>query len=384
MVVPKLTSMSPIQLPTHLIPTALSTRSTVGDPYLAHFLLGTVLNSFWTGVVQVQTYLFFKNFPKDPHFTKILVATMWLLQIFFLGATVDLVYIELIRAPKDFILLSEIPWILPYLGTHKMLINTLTQIFFASRLWGYGREPLIMVFLGILIAANIVMAIVNTVESWRNTTGKVSTWSVTPWNVLIVVTDIVISIYLSYLMRKRRSGFRSTDSMLTSLTLYGVANGAISSAIALLVFVGNQIGVVTININILLWSSPLLICVVLANLHLRNALRARLPVDESIPTPSFSLKGLGGFTRRHSLSQRARGPSGSSAERKTMSHAATTEPGTEEHPRTNSTQISGSDFGDIMLIEAPSAPSGLLAGPSCRKARPEPEGCPPRTPTTQC
>ncbi|KAF8318006.1 hypothetical protein DL93DRAFT_490634 [Clavulina sp. PMI_390] len=31
----------------------------------------------WTGVAQVQTYLFYRRFPEDPYVIKLLVAVLW-------------------------------------------------------------------------------------------------------------------------------------------------------------------------------------------------------------------------------------------------------------------------------------------------------------------
>ncbi|KAF8313606.1 hypothetical protein DL93DRAFT_2080929 [Clavulina sp. PMI_390] len=64
-------------------PSNIASRS-LGPSYLLDILIGTLLNSFWTGVIHVQTYLFYQRFPKDPHYVKLIVAILWVAQTFYL------------------------------------------------------------------------------------------------------------------------------------------------------------------------------------------------------------------------------------------------------------------------------------------------------------
>ncbi|KAF8318016.1 hypothetical protein DL93DRAFT_491127 [Clavulina sp. PMI_390] len=296
MIILELSSLSSMKLSICLIPSTPSSGSpTTTSPYALDYLVGTIINSFWTGVVQIQTYLFFQRFPKDPFVMKLLVASMWLLQTFSIIGCVDLAYFELIRTLNDPSLLSVVPWNIRYLATHRMIITTLTQVIFTTRLWAYGRDLRMIMLLAVSIAVTLGLGIVNSIYTWRITDAKFSYWTQTAWNTSIVVTDVLISTYLSYLMQRRKNGFRSTNSIMNMITLYGILNGAISSAVAALACIGchldqNQLGMLNLSLNVAMWSPPLMICVTLANLHLRSTLRSLMPRDESIPMPSFSLQ----------------------------------------------------------------------------------------------
>ncbi|KAF8318008.1 hypothetical protein DL93DRAFT_2095553 [Clavulina sp. PMI_390] len=227
------------------------------------------------------------------------------------------------------------------------------------------------------------LGIANSEDTWRSTGGDGSYWTQTAWNISIVVTDIVISGYLSYLMRKRRTGFRSTNSMTTLITLYGVTNGAVSSAVALVAFLGNQLVNVDMSINIALWSPPLMICVVLA-----NALRALVPPDESIPMPSFSLHVLaraprGRYAAPQVASQGIHRSTSTTLSSEETGTPRVPEPKAQDHDRIDSSNLSDSGGDEtILIIESPCYPPSNSTGISCRKINPRSEEGP-TTPTTE-
>ncbi|KAF8318007.1 hypothetical protein DL93DRAFT_2165416 [Clavulina sp. PMI_390] len=154
---------------------------------------------------------------------------------------------------------------------------------------------------------------------------------------------------------------------MTLITLYGITNGAISSAVALLSLLGNQLGLTNISINVALWSSPLAIVVVLANLHLRSTLRALDSYDQSIPVPSFSLHVVGRAPRsgqgtHQSISHRTHQ---SSITHSSMKGASA--PRTGPEARDCLIGVPDADVDDTILIEPQDSAEDSLAGPSCRQ-----------------
>ncbi|KAF8318017.1 hypothetical protein DL93DRAFT_493006 [Clavulina sp. PMI_390] len=115
-----------------------------------------------------------------------------------------------------------------------MLITTLTQIIFASRLWAYGRNLRMIMLVGVSITATLGLGIADSIYLWCTSNPQLSYWTQTAWDVLIVFTNVVISAYLSYLMWRLNTGFRSTNSIMNLIRLYGILNGAINSAIGVL------------------------------------------------------------------------------------------------------------------------------------------------------
>ncbi|KAF8308306.1 hypothetical protein DL93DRAFT_2087063 [Clavulina sp. PMI_390] len=182
-----------------------------------------------------------------------------------------------------------------YLSYQTMIVTTLTQIFFASRLWAYGRDFRVMVPLGLLILTTFVFGIWSTIDAWTlesNGKGSEIYRVFTTWKSLTVGTDLTISIYLCFLMIRRRSGIKSTDSFMNLIMLYGVASGALSSVLAVINLVADD----TLSFRDTLLVAPLyppvMVCAVLANLHLRSSLRP--PTTQ--PGQVISLTPVHGFS----------------------------------------------------------------------------------------
>ncbi|KAF8318015.1 hypothetical protein DL93DRAFT_490930 [Clavulina sp. PMI_390] len=155
--------------------------------------------------MQVQTYLFYCKFPNDPYFMKALVATMWLLQSLNFFTNLDLAYFHLIRAIKDPLLLSEIPWTVRYLGTHRVFITSLTQTYFAFRLWSYAQDRCMSLLLGVLTTTTLALGIANSIDTWQTSDDGYSHWTQTAWNISIV-----------------GGGFHKLTAVLVPITLIGI------------------------------------------------------------------------------------------------------------------------------------------------------------------
>ncbi|KAF8313715.1 hypothetical protein DL93DRAFT_1163365 [Clavulina sp. PMI_390] len=257
--------------------TAVAARP--GQEYLGAFLVTIWLNSFWTGVMHVQAYLYYRRFPRDSVYIKLLVLTLCLFQTFYF--CLSFLYYNLIYAAENNATILAGTWDVHYIATHRLITTTLTQVFFAGRLWAYGLHVWMMVPLGIMVVATLGIGIAENYNAWHLQPGsKLFVWSVSAWNSLM-------------------SGFRSTNSVIRMITLYGVASGTINSLLALGSLIFNQIECFSGQFLTIAWPPVITICAVLANLQVRSSLRALIPTDQSIPTPSFSMKALEAMPQRH-------------------------------------------------------------------------------------
>ncbi|KAF8304834.1 hypothetical protein DL93DRAFT_415458 [Clavulina sp. PMI_390] len=210
--------------------------------FLGAFLVTIFLNSFWTGVLHVQAYLLFRRFPRDPIYLKALVSILCLFQTFYFGTSLSFLYYNVIYTAKNNAPILAGRWDIYYIATHRLITTTLTQIFFVARLWAYGLHKSATVPLGVMIAGTLAVGIVENYEVWHLQLGSgLFFWSLSAWNSLIVAVDTIISISLFVLMSKRKSGFKSTNSVMRMITLYGVATGGINSVLALASLIFNQL-----------------------------------------------------------------------------------------------------------------------------------------------
>ncbi|KAF8308307.1 hypothetical protein DL93DRAFT_2171162 [Clavulina sp. PMI_390] len=139
--------------------------------------------------------------------------------------------------------------------------------------------------LGALIMATFTSGVVSAVKAPANSLQRESfdAGSVSTWYSLIVVTDSFISFYFIFVMMRRRSTVQSTNSIMKRITLYGVSSGGVNSLSALFILVAIQVWWLPGIMVIIPGWSAITISTVLANLHLRSALRARIPKDQDIP-----------------------------------------------------------------------------------------------------
>ncbi|KAF8319299.1 hypothetical protein DL93DRAFT_2164517 [Clavulina sp. PMI_390] len=102
-------------------------------------------------------------------------------------------------------------------------------------------------------------------------------WDMGVWLAMAAAADILLAMSLAFEMRKRRTGHFKTDSVLNRLALYGVATGAVTAILVIiLLFLFVVADIVEI---LLLFALPLggvYIVTLLSNLHLRSSLRSAL------------------------------------------------------------------------------------------------------------
>jgi len=117
------------------------------------------------------------------------------------------------------------------------------------------------------------------------------TWLVETWLTVQATVDVVIATYMCLLLRRRRTGFQKTDSVINRMALYTISTGLVTSVlscISLLLFA--KYGV---SLSVLVVGMPLggfYSITMLANLHTRTRLRARLATPSLLELISSSIK----------------------------------------------------------------------------------------------
>ncbi|KAF9504896.1 hypothetical protein BS47DRAFT_1368454 [Hydnum rufescens UP504] len=125
---------------------------------------------------------------------------------------------------------------------------------------------------------------------------KECTWLVVSWLTVQATADIVIATCMCLLLRRRRTGFQKTDSVINRMVLYTISTGLITSVLSCFLLVVHDIA------SAELMGAPLgtfYSITMLANLHMRTTLRARLETPSPLELISTSIKresdGMRGF-----------------------------------------------------------------------------------------
>lgn len=198
-------------------------------------LIGVLFATFFQGVLTVQVYQYYQDFPEDPRATRILVAILW---------TLDFIHLVLISYTIYYYLVTS--WgntggimhlVLPFcFHLFPIAFTTLfSQLFFLYRIWVFSQRnawivgPIFICSLGYfsLIFASGVMS--TTVAGFPQ--------GLMPMVIIGVTTDLSIAALLCYYLRRRSEatrGMRLTSTLVSQVIRYTVATGAITSLLILM------------------------------------------------------------------------------------------------------------------------------------------------------
>ncbi|KAI1782787.1 hypothetical protein LXA43DRAFT_1187399 [Ganoderma leucocontextum] len=198
-------------------------------------LIGLVVATGVYGITILQAYMYFRNNGHDSIYLRSFVASLFILDTISMVLTVNIFYEYFITDFGDQSLLLCIPWSFAYENALTVLIGTLTQCFFAHRLWALSKRN-IMVVSSIVIMAlgsfgpGMVISVNLHTHGDIFYLGSLETRILAGFaNGLSVICDIVIAAALSYYLHHKRTGFKRTDSKIDRLIIYSINRGALTA-----------------------------------------------------------------------------------------------------------------------------------------------------------
>ncbi|KAF8994485.1 hypothetical protein BDQ17DRAFT_1095337 [Cyathus striatus] len=219
---------------TMIIPAGFSFHDTLGA-----VLIGFAVSCVVFGVLTTQVFVYFQRYPADKPGYKILVGGLWALECldqFFIGHAVY--YYTIRNYASPLVLLSgTIIWTLLIQIILGCFVGTIVKACFAMRVWRFSnRNILVTGFIVLLIAAQLGLGIVYTVRSFQldklelvDQLKLIASLSLGAG----LITDTLIAIALCYFLRKLRTGFRKSDTLVNRLCMYAINTGALTSAVSL-------------------------------------------------------------------------------------------------------------------------------------------------------
>ncbi|KAF5360556.1 hypothetical protein D9756_005052 [Leucocoprinus leucothites] len=275
-----------LRLEETFFPLLLSRMQDISSSY-GVLLIGVLFATFFQGVLTVQAYQYYEDFPEDPRTTKIFVAVLWALDFIHLVLVSYTIYYYLVVNWGD----EQDTWllILPF-RLHLFPIAFLSffsQMFFLYRIWVLSERNVLLVgpvFICTLGSFGIVCAMATTFAINVNF----------PQGLILVIsvgatTDVLIAALLCYYVRKRSEGTRGmrvTSTLVTLIIRYTIATSALTSLLnlaclfAYLIDPGAYI-IMALNLS----SGRTYANAVLTNLNARRKFRKMLESME----PSFAI-----------------------------------------------------------------------------------------------
>ncbi|PIL35063.1 hypothetical protein GSI_02850 [Ganoderma sinense ZZ0214-1] len=198
-------------------------------------IVALVVSTGVYGITILQAYIYFRSSGKDSGRLRSFVALLFILDTTSLVLAVDALWEYIVTDFGETWLLLQLPRVLAFENGITYLIATLTQCFFAYRLWGLSRGNVLLVTsIVILSFVSLGMAIVVCVRNYTDPGfPELATlemrWLIGLANGLSVPCDVLITVGLSYYLNSKRTGFKRTDSIINRPIIYAVNRGALTA-----------------------------------------------------------------------------------------------------------------------------------------------------------
>ncbi|KAJ7445335.1 hypothetical protein FB451DRAFT_1293124 [Mycena latifolia] len=215
---------------------------TVIDGTLGPLESGTIVGTFLFGILTLQAFNYYRQFPEDSIRVKITVVVIWLLELGLTICSLHSVYWITVTSYGGFFLafILQPPRTLLVTLFFSAAINSSVQVFFGNRIRVLsGRLHIFFLCITVAILRFIChMALMATI--WRSNTGFLIIESKAHWiaivdMALLPVGDGLIAVSMCYyLWNMRESQFRHTRKVVDTLMLWTVETTVVTSVAAVL------------------------------------------------------------------------------------------------------------------------------------------------------
>lgn len=198
-------------------------------------LVGGIVAAIFSGVVSVQTFAYFKYYSHDVVTLKVLVATVWLLDLLHTIFVSMSLWDHLIAHFGDQLRIDYIPWSLAITIALTAVLTYLVHGFFIYRIHKLSLNnffisvPLALLATARLCFASLTTNKLMTLKSLKRFV-QMYTFSFTSGLALSSALDVLITGFLCYLLRKNQKKMSSMNHVLDKLILYSFENGSLTCA----------------------------------------------------------------------------------------------------------------------------------------------------------
>ncbi|KDR72613.1 hypothetical protein GALMADRAFT_73557, partial [Galerina marginata CBS 339.88] len=200
------------------------------------------LNWCLLGILALQVYLYYLAFPKDRLFAKVLVYTVFVLELGQTGVVAYDIYLALASSYGDPSAVDAIRTYWLSIPVSGGISGGIGQFFFAYRIWMLSSKgtPIII---GTLALASVISALISAEAFFRartfstllsNDNNSGSFASIGVWNGIGAICDIVIALSMPYYLMRHGTGMRRTHVMIVKLVRLIIETGGLTAVVAIL------------------------------------------------------------------------------------------------------------------------------------------------------
>jgi hypothetical protein len=214
------------------------------DNTLGAAFVGFSISCVVYGLMTAQVYTYFRRYPNDRYCYKFLAAGLWILETLdqcLIGHVVYYYSIKNYLNPAALIIDRPI-WTLIIQVTVGAIVGAVVKSAFAIRVWRFSKYNYLLA--GILLSltfAQLALATAYTVKGFQTKNLVLDLPSQKTIASLAlgagVVTDTSTAVALCYYLQKLRTGYSSSDTIVTTLTRYAVNCGVLTSAFSLVTLI---------------------------------------------------------------------------------------------------------------------------------------------------
>ncbi|KAI0769987.1 hypothetical protein C8Q74DRAFT_1369224 [Fomes fomentarius] len=198
---------------------------------------GFAASSLCLGILSTQAYSYFKRYPLDKLFYKLLVAGLWLLEVADQILIAHAVYTYLVTNWGQFNILVAPPvWSLILQLTVGVVTGTIVKVCYAGRVWRFSKHNIPVTGLVLLLTfGELGVACVYTYQGFKldSLANIASMKHIGMLSLgLGMATDVIIAFALCFFLRGLRTGHHKDDSMVNALIIYAISTGGLTSVIS--------------------------------------------------------------------------------------------------------------------------------------------------------
>ncbi|KAL1939033.1 hypothetical protein VTO73DRAFT_10293 [Trametes versicolor] len=201
------------------------------DDTMGALLVGTFIGLILLGITLHQAYRYARIFPNDSSWLKGLVAFVVLLEIISSGLTMHACYYYMVTNyfnPQD---LGVSVWSANIHATVAGATMVISQSFFARRVWILdSRYRPVVTLCCVLSLAELGVFVASTVMEFVTDSPVNTTYLHLPPTgfCLAMAADLMLTVSLIHILRRKRTGFTGTDKMIDVLVMYSVNTGLLN------------------------------------------------------------------------------------------------------------------------------------------------------------
>ncbi|RDX57396.1 hypothetical protein OH76DRAFT_36086 [Lentinus brumalis] len=215
----------------------MSDISSFLDETIGMIMIGMAVTASLFGVTSGQAMWYFRHYPQDRTFLRVMVRVIWCLDALSLGFYFASMWQYLVG--KELFSFGGKP--LPWTSNSQIMINacsiTIIQSFYTFRIWTLSKHKILAGILGTFVLADLALGSLLYAKSIQTT--DISQFSeLTAFDIAMssvtAATDLLLCGTLVTLLVRSRTGSTGSDRLINKLLLYTINTGLFTTICALL------------------------------------------------------------------------------------------------------------------------------------------------------